>query len=292
MHDFKVTDVRCQKGDSAFLLDNGTTAILYDSGFGFTGYNVADNIKAVLGTRPLDYIFLTHSHYDHALGSAYVLRRYPQARVVAGRYAAEIFKRDGARRTMQRLDAAFAAACGVTDYEFLGNELRVDIPCDDGDCIRIDDDITFEVLNLPGHTRCSVGYYSPELQLLLSSESLGVYDGGTTIVPCYLVSYSDSLRSIDRILKLPVKSLLSPHLGIISAEQTQFFMNNMKPAAEACANEFLQQINDGIPDKEIIENFKAGYWHGYIREIYPVDAIDLNTSIMIDLIRRELCSAS
>ena len=78
----KVTDVRCLPGDSAFLLDDGETSILIDSGFGFTGFSVADNIRKVLGERKLDYIFLTHSHYDHALGSAYILRRYPEATVV------------------------------------------------------------------------------------------------------------------------------------------------------------------------------------------------------------------
>ena len=82
--DIKITDVRQQKGDAAFLLDDGKTSILYDTGFGFTGYAVADNVKAYLGERRLDYIFLTHSHYDHALGSAYILRRYPDAKVVAG----------------------------------------------------------------------------------------------------------------------------------------------------------------------------------------------------------------
>ena len=47
--DIKVTDVRCQKGDAAFLIDDGKTSILYDTGFGFTGYAVAENIKKVLG---------------------------------------------------------------------------------------------------------------------------------------------------------------------------------------------------------------------------------------------------
>ena len=41
--------------------------------------------------------FLTHSHYDHALGSAYILRHYPNAKVVAGKYAVDIFKRDGTK---------------------------------------------------------------------------------------------------------------------------------------------------------------------------------------------------
>ena len=132
----KVTDVRSRKGDAAFLIDDGKTSVLYDTGFGFTGYAVADNIKNCLGERQLDYIFLTHSHYDHALGSAYILRRYPTAKVVAGKYAADIFRRDGAKRVMQELDRKFAKKCGVTDYEFLGNELRVDKEVNEGDIIR------------------------------------------------------------------------------------------------------------------------------------------------------------
>ena len=79
----KITDVRAHPGDSAFLIDDGTTAILYDTGFAFTGYAVADNIGKVLGKRKLDYIFLTHSHYDHAAGSPYICARYPDVKVVA-----------------------------------------------------------------------------------------------------------------------------------------------------------------------------------------------------------------
>lgn len=287
MKNITVTDVRCQKGDSSFLIDNGNTSILYDTGFGFTGYSVADNIKAVLGERKLDYIFLTHSHYDHALGSAYILRRYPDAKVVAGRYAADIFQRDGAKRTMKKLDAEFAAECGVTDYEFLGDELRVDIPCDDGDIINTGD-MQFEVLNLPGHTKCSVGFYCKEKQLLLSSETIGVYDGEKTIVPSYLVSYADTIKSIERVKNMDIKTILAPHYGILNDEQTVFFLENMENSVVTTTNDIIESIKLGKSDYEIISEFKAKFWHGYIKEIYPVEAVNLNTSIMIKLIRNEL----
>ena len=55
----KITDVRAVPGDSAFLLDDGKTAILCDTGFAFTGCTVAENIKKALGDRPLDYISMT-----------------------------------------------------------------------------------------------------------------------------------------------------------------------------------------------------------------------------------------
>ena len=283
----KITDVRCQKGDAAFLLDDGKTSVLYDTGFGFTGYKVADNIKAVLGERPLDYIFLTHSHYDHALGSAYILRKYPSAKVVAGEYAASIFKRDGAQRTLKELDAKFAEKCGVTEYEFLGDELRVDIPVNDGDIIQAGD-MEFKVLSLPGHTRCSVGYYCEKEGLFLSCETVGICDGSGTIVPSYLVGYKMAIDSIERVEKLNISSILIPHYGLLGKTETQYFLKNMKQAAEKMAQDLLESIKKGDSDRDMIEQFKEKYWHGYIKEIYPEDAMALNTSIMINLIKNEL----
>lgn len=287
MNELKVTDVRKEKGDSAFLLDDGETAILYDSGFGFTGYEVAQNIKNVLGERRLDYIFLTHSHYDHALGSAYILRYYPNAKVVAGRYAAEIFKRDGAKRTMRELDRKFADKCGYNEYEFLGDELRVDIPCDDNDIINAGK-MQFQVLNLPGHTKCSVGFYCKEIELLLATETLGVYNGESTILPSCLVGYKMTVDSIERVQKLKIKKLLAPHYGILNEKQTEFFITNMKNSTERIIGEISENIKAGLTDSAIFEKFKGKYWHGYFKEIYPVDAMKLNTEIMINLIKKEL----
>ena len=281
------TDVRYNQGDAAFLVDNGKTSILYDTGFGFTGYKIAENIKSHLGDRNLDYIFLTHSHYDHALGSAYILRHYPTAKVVAAKYAADVFKRDGAKRTMKELDAKFAEKCGITSYEFLGDELKVDIPVDDGDIIHAGD-MDFEVISLPGHTRCCVGYYCKKESLFLSNETLGVYDGKETIVPSFLVSFSDTIKSIEKAEKLDITSIITPHYGLLDKSQTQYFLGNMKAAARNTANDILDSIKRGYGDEEIIKQFKDIYWHGYIKEIYPEDAITLNTSIMIRLIRNEL----
>lgn len=109
----------------------------------------------------------------------------------------EIFERDGAKRAMKELDFKFAQKCGVTDYEFLSNELKVDIDVDKGDMVQAGD-MRFKVINLPGHTRCCVGYYLEKEGLLLSNETLGVYDGEKTIIPSCLVSFSDTISSIEK----------------------------------------------------------------------------------------------
>lgn len=124
--------------------------------------------------------------------------------------------------------------------------------------------------------------------MLLSSETLGVYDGEKRIVPSYLVSYSDAVSSIEKVKKLDIKRILAPHYGILNEEQTKYFLDNMKSASENAAQNILKSLKIGKSSNEIISDFKAEFWHGYIKEIYPEDAIDLNTSIMIELIRKEL----
>ncbi len=117
MRNLKFTDVRALVADCAFLIDDGKTSILYDTGFSFTGNKIVENIKKELGNRALDYVFLTHSHYDHALGVPAVKRAFPNCQIVASTHTAEIFKKEKALHVMRELDESFARICGVENYE-------------------------------------------------------------------------------------------------------------------------------------------------------------------------------
>ena len=287
MLDLKITDVRALPGDSAFLIDDGKSSILYDSGFAFTGLQVAENIKKVLGERQLDYIFLTHSHYDHALGSAYVSKMYKDVKIVAGEYAAKIFQKDSAKAVMRDLDRKFAHTSGVTEYEDLIDDLRVDITVADGDVIKAGD-MEFTAIHLPGHTRCSVGYYCRSKKLLLGSETTGVYGGGDVVVPSYLVGYKMTMESIEKVKALDIEYVLSPHYGILDKEQTKVYMVNAEKSANEVAKTIADMLKRGCSRDEVFGYFKDKFYHGYIESIYPIDAMELNTNIMIDLIQKEL----
>lgn len=286
MKNIKITDVRVNPGDSAFLIYNGNVAILYDTGFAFTGYAVAEKIKNILRERKLDYIFLTHSHYDHAAGSAYVRRLFPDVQVVAGEYAAKIFAKPTAKAIMKDLDGKFAIQCGVYEYENLIDELKVDITVSEGDIIRAKD-LDFTVLNLPGHTKCSVGFYCEKLKLLLACETLGVYNGNDDVVPSYLVGYDMTLQSIKRVKSLDTENILVPHFGLLSGEKAKFYLEKSYESAKNVAREIADMIKSGRADDEIFDFFKQKFYHGYIKGIYPVDAMQLNTKIMIELLKKE-----
>lgn len=282
-----ITDVRAHPGDSAFLIDDGTTAVLYDTGFAFTGYTVADNIQKVLGSRPLDYIFLTHSHYDHAAGSPYICARYPDVKVVAGEYAVKIFAKPTARDVMRDLDRKFAAKCGVTEYDDRIDELRVDIPVKEGDVIRAGA-MEFTAVELPGHTKCSVGYWLASEKLLLGTETLGVYDGGEIVFPSYLVGYRTALDSIAKAEALGIDRIVLPHYGLLDLDRTAFYLGECRKNAVGTAEGIADILKNGGTHEDAVRFFREKFYHGGVPAIYPEDAMELNTGIMVNLIEKEL----
>ena len=286
MLDLNITDVRVLTGDSAFLLDDGKTSILVDTGFGFTGDGIAENIRAALGARTLDYIFLTHSHYDHVLGTPYILRRYPTAKVVAGEYVKTIFAKPTAREKMRDLDRKFAHTCGVEQYDDLVDALSVDLAVKDGDVIECGG-MKFTVVSLPGHTKCSIGFYLEEAGLLLSTETLGVYFGDDTYMPSYLVGYQMTMDSFAKAKQLKIDKILVPHYGLIEGEEAKGFLDKSEQASHAFAAALTKIFAAGGSDEDALDYCREHIYLEHVRPTYPIDAFLLNSSIMIGLIRKE-----
>ena len=207
---------------------------------------------------------------------------------MAGSYAAGIFKKDSAKKLMRDLDKKFAIKNGITEYEDLIDFLQVDIEVTEGDKLLCGD-MTFTVLELPGHTKCSVGFYLPEKELLLATETLGVYTGTEKVIPSYLVGYDLTIKSYEKIGKLKISNILVPHFGLLSQEESSFYLEKGKENAQETAQEIVASLKAGVSKENILAQFKEKYYTGYVKEIYPIDAMELNTNIMINLLERELC---
>lgn len=287
MHSLTITDVRVLPGDAGFLIDDGETSILYDTGFAFTGERLAKKVKSSLKNRQLDFIFLTHSHYDHVLGSVYVKKYYPQAKIIAGSYAATIFQKSSAKSVMRDLDKKFALKNNILDYEDLIDSLSVDITVNDGDVLQCGK-MSFTVIALPGHTKCSVGFYLSENKLLLGTETLGVYTKSEKIIPSYLVGYDLTLQSFAKAEKLDIHNILVPHYGLLSQQESQFYLQKGKENAIETTLSIAKSLREKISKEAILEQFKEKYYNDSVKKIYPIDAMELNTTIMINLIEKEL----
>ena len=287
MQNLKVYHVGAIEGDSAYLLVGDNTAILCDSGFAFAGEKLAQNVKEILGDRKLDFILLTHSHYDHVLGAPYVKKLYPQAKTVAGEYAAKIFEKPSAKALMRELDKNNAVAHGVLEYEDLIDNIAVDIAVKDNDVITLGD-LKFTVLALPGHTKCSVGFYLNDNKLLIGCETLGLYTGEDDVMPCFLVGYEMAKSSIKRVMAMDIETILVAHYGLLDKQQTKTYLQKSLENAIDVTEDILDMLEGGADDQEAFEYFSDRFYKGKLKEVYPLDAMTLNTNIMINLIKKEL----
>lgn len=285
--DYTVTNVGPAVGGEAMLIVSEKTSILVDSGFGFCGAQLVENIKKVLGGRPLDYIFLSHSHYDHILGSPYCKREWPEAKVVTTAYAHKIMQKDSAKATMKRLNDFVAKMYKVTEFEDLTDNLDADVLVKEGDVIEAGE-FRFKVLEFPGHTKDSIGFYDEQEKFLLSCESTGVYVGEDEMVPQYLVGYQVTLDSMDKAIALDVQYMILSHYDMIVGDRCSKLLRRAREMAVIGAEEVLEAYKEGKTEKEIIDVVKARYYTDYARKIQPEAAFEENVKYMIPMIISEL----
>lgn len=287
--DYTVTNVGPAIGGEAMLIVSPGVSILVDSGFGFCGNQLVENVRKVLGDRPLDYIFLTHSHYDHILGSPYCKRAWPETRVVTTEYAQKVMQKETARATMKRLNAFVAKMYKVEEFEDLTDSIAADVLVKEGDVIEAGE-FRFKVLEFPGHTKDSIGFYDEKEKFLLSCESTGVYVGEDEMVPQYLVGYQVTLDSMDKAIALDVQYMMLSHYDIILGDRCKKLLVRAREMAVLGAQEVLDSYKAGMDEKQIIEVVKKRYYTDYARRIQPEAAFEENVKYMIPMIIKELGS--
>lgn len=268
-------------GGECYLLVTSASAVLIDSGFDFCADKAVENIRNALGTRRLDLILLTHSHYDHAA----IRAAFPGCRVVASRHAGEVFKKPNALRLMRSLDSDFAKQKGCSVRDRVGG-LRVDVPVDDGDVIQLED-MSIRAVATPGHTRCCTSYFFEELRFLVCSETLGVITRYPEVAPCLIIGYRITLDSVERSRVLGAKRLLVSHSGLIPAADTNRFFDMVTLSTNEAVALLVRKHSEGCDEEEMAEAFMDRFYDDF-RGVQPEQAFAINTRALIPRVLAEL----
>jgi glyoxylase-like metal-dependent hydrolase (beta-lactamase superfamily II) len=270
-----------------YLLVSENRGFLVDTGYAFCADITVRNIAQALGARPLTYILLTHSHYDHADGLCAIRRAWPEAVVVASRHAKEVFLRPGARSVMRALDDGAAAKSGeAAAREDFTAELTVDRVVKEGDVLSAGD-ISISVMEAPGHTKCCLNYCFNEDDLLVLSETTGIKIITGGVFPTFIVSYRDSLDAIARAEGLAPRRILISHSGPESGNGVAEYFKDARAAAEEVAEWVLGEHGLGKGMDEIMRDYTAKFYTNRIDKYQPAKAFMLNAEAMIPRLIRE-----
>lgn len=280
-------------GGETFLIFGSEKTALYDCGMAYAANGTIDNIHMELrshGKSKLDFILLSHTHYDHIGALPYILQEWPDATVYAAEKAKSVFKSEGARRTMKRLGETayeeFQTAYG-TDFEkheipeIITDGLRVDVVCKDGDVIDLGD-IKIRVMECRGHTDCSLVFALEPMRLLLTCESTGVLRNKDVLHTAFVKNYWESVESAKKCKAYGASQLMIPHFGLTPKGYTDEFFDWYMSLAEKEKNLILCNYKKGLSRDEIFQKYKEAYWSEERGNAQPYAAFEENGKHIIN----------
>ncbi len=242
------------KGCDMYLLLTKEKAVLLDTGMFHCADTTVKLLKEALGSRPLDFIIISHTHYDHVGGIPAIRKEYPLIKVYGSEYAAYVLQRPGARKVMRQLsqDALQAYAgkdCILQDYD--EDALVVDVIIKEGDLVDLGS-VKLHVYETPGHTKCCLSFFEPEEKVLFLSESTGVYVDPTWIDVSILTGYEETMTSIKKCADLNAQTIYVSHYGKVEEISPKEFFDLSVESSDAFKDLVLSFLAEGCSDEEIV----------------------------------------
>jgi glyoxylase-like metal-dependent hydrolase (beta-lactamase superfamily II) len=201
--------------------------VLFDAGATCAGELYVRDIKAILGDRRPEILFISHVHWDHCGAASILKKTFPLLKIAASRQAAEILKRKSATDLMRSLNREALEIMkkfpsidpsSLIDDEF--EPFDVDMILHDGQVFDLGGGVSLEVLATPGHTRDHLSFYFPQEKILLAGESAGMLDSShASIIAEFLSDYDNYLSSQRRLASLPVEIFSQGHRIIFVGEE-------------------------------------------------------------------------
>ncbi len=202
----------------------GERIAMIDAGVTVVGPIYKKEIIALTENKGIDFLLLTHSHFDHCGAIPYLRRNLPSFKVCASSVAREVFMKEKAMEHIKALNKEIEDLAPPQKENISIDKIEVDVVLKEGDRIDMGKGIVIEVLETPGHTRCGLSFYIPSFKAIFFGEAGGVIEKDGVIRPQFLSSYNQYVNSIQKMMKLPVEIIGLAHGGALLGEPAKEFL--------------------------------------------------------------------
>lgn len=282
----QIIDVTGGRGGKAFLLVGTDKIALIDCGMAYCAFTLINNCKERLKSRALDYILISHSHYDHIGAIPYLRQEWPALSVLGAEYAQRVLTKPSALQTIRKLSEQAAELYGGGELPRYDDELlRVDEVVNDRDVLELGD-MRIEVIKTIGHTQCSLSFLVNG-HILFASETTGYMSKSGLVYPAFITSCSDAIESIYICQKLNPRLIISPHYGLVSKTNTADYWEKCLRAIQDTKEFILHLVEQGYDEQQILDKYEREFRDEHSRLEQPVNAFRLNTQSMIKTVLRE-----
>ncbi len=273
-----------------YLYANAEQASVLEGGISAVGPVLVEQIEARgLAPNGLTKLVVTHAHPDHVMAIPWLRQKYPQLKVVASQTAADTLANPKALAFFAKIDAALAeslrqagrlaqpAAAVPTEPELFA----VDEVVRQGDTIEVAAEVTFQVLETPGHSPCSISLFEPAKRFLVVSDATGYWlPADDYWWPNYFDDYGTYLASMQRLSGLSAEVLcLSHNAALTGREEIQDYFRRAIAATEAYHERIVAEIRGGASVRSLAEQLGAEVFEK--TQLLPLEFFQKNCGVLI-----------
>ncbi len=276
----KLINVTGGMGSSiSYLTIGDDKTVLLDCGMAYCAKNLINNIKLALPPdRRLNYVLLSHSHYDHIGAVPCIRKQWPEVRILGAEYASHILQKPKALKIIKDLASQASVYYGngdIADYD--DSLLKVDQVVSDGFQIDLGG-TAVTILETPGHTKCSLSFLIND-EILYASETTGVANKAGVIFPTFISSLKQAETSLEKCKNVGAKHIIEAHNGFV--KNTEGYWDRCMEAIE-WVKDFVNGLQaQGADEDKIYNEFKGLALDDSIKSIQPVFAFEINNRAMI-----------
>ena len=210
-----------------YLLEGRQESMIISGGM---SYIVPDLLQQMtdfnIDERRITKLLILHSHFDHIGIVPFLKRRLSQMEVYASERAWEILTTEKAMRTINEFSRTVARRMIKEEvYSAYDLEWRDDIRgkfVHDGDRIDLGE-VTVSILEIPGHSSCSIAAYVPEWKALFPTDGGGI-PFREIIITSGNSNYTRYQESLEKLRDLEVDYYCADHYGYLTGKEAGEFV--------------------------------------------------------------------
>jgi len=223
-----------RKESCVYLLKGSEEFALLGGGLTYIVPDIIKQLKRFkIEEKRIKRIIILHSHFDHCGVVPIFKRRWPWVSITASQRAKELLDKPGVMESILSLNQLLLTEHGLEqpakDIEFKFDRIHIDDVVKEGDILSCDD-LSMEVMEVPGHSSCSIALYVPQEKAMFASDAGGI-PIGDRIFTAANSNFDKYQESLQKMARYEIEVYLTEHFGARTGSEGRHFLQKSMDAA-------------------------------------------------------------